>query len=356
MNARNVGRSQVLRIAVGALLSLSLGACGGGPNSSPTAGIVAPPGATASPQPGLAAADVNFVVPPTTAVHLIQSKNRRALYVSPATTNFTVVKDGAVAISQASAFANTSATTADGSMFTVTSTAQTAGQLVDVHFTTLPGTHTIGIVTTDDEPRPNLLSEGQATWILSAGDPPSNNQTLTLAGVAATGYIVCPTIAEIADPSGTCSNFANFSGGAFNLVAVAGDADGYPIYFQSGVAFDNGQVNVVETTAGGDILNITSSGPWSSPGSSLTVDGLSAGNAFSATCARVGTASLALAGTNGRGTVTGFNYSAFTLPPAASTLPQGPSVIANLAIPPNVQAMCSAGGTLTLVGVKRTRI
>jgi hypothetical protein len=345
--------STPMRVAFGAVLFLGFAACGGS-SSSPTAGIVAPPpAATASPQPGLATGDVNFVVPSTASVQLIRSKSRRALYVSPATTNFTIVEDGIVAVSLASAFADAVATGPDGTTFTITSTAQPTGQLVDVHFTTLPGTHTFAIVTTDSATKPNVLSEGQATWILSAGSPSSNNQALTLAGVVATGYIACPTLAEIGDPSDTCSNYANFYNGVFNLVAVAGDADGFPIYFQAGIGFDNGQVSIVETTAGSKILTINGGGPWSSPGTALTIDGLSAGNAFTVTCLKVGTATLALAGTNGKGTIAGINYGIYTLPAASSTLPHGPAVIADVSIPANLRAVCEADGTITLEGAKR---
>lgn len=340
-------------VVCGLLLGLGLAGCGGS-GSNPTAGIVAPPPvATASPQPGLAAGDVNFVVPPTASVQLIDSKSRKPLYVSPGTTNFTVVEDGVIAVSQASAFANSSATGPNGTTFTITSTAQATGQLVDVHFTTLPGTHSFAIVTTDNAAKPNVLSEGQATWVLSAGSPASNNQAFTLAGVAATGYIVCPTLLEIADPSDTCLDYANFANGRFDLVAVAGDADGYPIYSQSGIDFDNGQVGVVETTSGAKILTINNGGPWSSPGTALTIDGLSAGNSFTVTCSTVGTASLALAGTNGKGTVAGINYAVYTLPAASSTLPHGPATIANIAVPANLKAVCESDGTITLEGAKR---
>jgi hypothetical protein len=324
-------------------------ACGGGSGSGTGGGGAPPPGAAPTPTPiqsVQAAGDITFVVPPSSSAQLLEGANRHVSYVSPATIKFTLVEDGTVAVSQASAFSNSTVTAPNGSTFTISSTVETAGQLVDVHFVTLPGTHTFGIVATDGAAKPNVLSEGQSTWAVSAGSG-GNSHALTLAGVAATGYVVCPTLAEIANPDRTCSSYANFSDGTFHLVAVAGDADGFPIYSQPGVAFDNGQVDIVETTAGGNLLHITG-GPWSSPGSALNVDGLSAGNSFAVTCARVGTGTVALFGTNGKGTVTGIDYARFAFPPASSILPHGPGTVAKITVPADIKVECQSTGTVTV--------
>ncbi len=200
---------RVLRIAFGALVAVSIIACGGS-SSSPTAGIAAPPGPTTNPQPGLAAGDISFVVPPTTSVQLIQSTVAgRSTYRLPRQT-LPWWKTASSPFHRLRLLRTRPITASNGSTFTITQ-----------HERRQPGSSLTSIsprcparIPSGSSRRTTRLSrtcspKDKQSWVLSAGEPGEQQRALTLAGVAATGYIVCPTFAEIADPSGTCSDFAN---------------------------------------------------------------------------------------------------------------------------------------------------
>ena len=379
-----------MRIQSGlALLALvALSACGGGGGSTGTATLP-----NTNPQPNGAAravASISFNVAKadpgsnvgtstTTA-----SSARKPQYLSSATDKFAFMLDGKEVVADQEVVNFNNAGPAGNGTFTDAATGSTVTLSYDganpAYFTvgativTTPGTHKFGVVIKSGTPA-YVLSEGQGTYTLQptfTGQAPQALGALALTGAIGSGYIECDTWAQnVASPAGTCNSGENYSNGTYYFTAVAADFDGFPIVNQ-GIPFDNGGYSVVETDGNG-IVTLGYNGPFTAPGNNLTgpssgwVAGstFQYGNRFTATCNKVGTASLGLQLASGQGAaalspVDGYNYNG-ALPVATgyaqpsqtngSILPLGSKTSVSSGRLPqyNVTVNCSASGTLTLI-------
>jgi hypothetical protein len=251
---------------------------------------------------------------------------RKLKEISPATDKFALVLDGVEIVKDVEVANYNNAgtfTDANGDSVSLQFTGFASYFTVTAVITTTPGQHNFGVVLKSGTPA-YVLSEAQATYTLV---PTFNGQlaqtlgALTLNPALGSGYIECDTWAENSgSPAGSCNNGQNFIGGTYYLSAVAADYDGFPIVSQGSTAFDNGSYSVVETDGNG-IVTLGSNGPFSTPGSWLTGPSSSwvpgntfqYGNRFTATCNKVGTASLSLKLSTGQGgeslaPITGYNY------------------------------------------------
>ena len=363
------------------ITSLSLAACsGGGAGSSASSNSVLPVVSTSS--TAKAKASISFNVPLAnpgsnigTSSVSTQSIGRKLMEISPATDKFALVLDGVEIVKDVEvANYNNAGTFTDpvtGSTVSLQFTGYASYFTVTAVITTTPGSHTFGVVLKSGTPA-YVLSEAQASYTLV----PSFGSTQTLGALTlnpalGSGYIECDTFAENSGtPAGSCNNGQNFINGVYYLTAVAADYDGFPIVSQGSTAFDNGSYSVVETDGNG-IVTLGSNGPFSSPGSWLTGPSSSwvpgntfqYGNRFTATCNKVGTASLALQltaqayGNTPLSPVTGYSYNYINsysplangalLPLGSKTAAGGPGgVPANPQF--NVTVNCSAAATLPL--------
>jgi hypothetical protein len=196
--------------------------------------------------------------------------------------------------------------------------------VVDAAYTTIPGTHTLGVVQTNGACQPDtygrelcipntvgfVLAEGQTTLNLQPGTNPTT--TLTLQGVMQSAYLC----------DAACDGQAGVYTSGFNIQAFASDESGDAISYQSngGVAvpYDNGSFQLVETDGLG-IVTISNPGPFSVP-NATNADG---GENFTITCSQVGTTTVAaelLSSDQSQGSVSGFTYTAQNYPQAGSTL------------------------------------
>jgi len=255
-----------------------------------------------------------------------------------------------------------SATMPNGGTFSYTSTIVNNGSnvpyvQVNANYTTIPGSHTVGVVQTDGPCVPDqykrelcisntngfVLAEGQTTFMLDAGSNAPN--TLFLKGVIESAYL-CDAACD--GQAGTPD-----SNGFYSLIAYAADESGNTIYQQtdpgnnnSVVPFDNGPYAIVETD-GNNIVSLGGHlGPYGAPGNDDPNGPY--GEAFTAKCNSVGTATVAMqllrSGTS-TGSVNGYTYSAANYPQAGSIL----SVVGADEYFGNVLTMdCTASGSLII--------
>jgi hypothetical protein len=365
------------------ITSLSLAACGGGAQGGSSSSNSLLPSGPSTSSTAKSKASISFNVPKANPGNNIgtssvstQSIGRKLMEISPATDKFALVLDGNEIVSDVEVAnynnAGTFTDKATGSTVSLQFTGFASYFTVTAVITTTPGQHTFGVVLKSGTPA-YVLSEAQASYTLV----PSFGSTqtlgaLTLLPAMGTGYIECDTWAENSgSPAGSCNNGQNFIGGTYYLSAVAADYDGFPIVSQGSTAFDNGSYSVVETD-GNSIVQLGSNGPFSTPGSWLTgpssswVDSLDPsgvfqyGNRFTATCLKVGTASLALQLSPGQGgsplsPITGYNYTNLnSYSPLANgaLMPLGSKTAPTKNPQFNVTVNCSASANLPLQSLR----
>jgi hypothetical protein len=367
--------------------AMSLAACSGGGagSNSGSSNSLLPSGPSTS-STAKSKASISFNVPKanpgnnigTSSVSTQAVATRKPMEISPATDKFALMIDGVEIVKdvEVANYNNAGIVDANGNSVALAVTSFSSYFTVTATMTTTPGSHLFGVVLKSGNPA-YVLSEAQATYTLVptfSGQSAQTLGTLTLLPAMGSGYIECDTFAENSgSPAGSCNNGQNFINGVYYLTAVAADYDGFPIVSQGSTAFDNGSYSVVETDGNG-IVTLGSNGPFSSPGSWLTgpssswVDSLDPGatfqygNRFTATCNKVGTASLALQltaqiyGNAPLSPITGYNYNFInSYSPLANGafLPLGSKTTAGPGTIPanpqyNVTVNCSAVATLPL--------
>ena len=221
-----------------------------------------------------------------------------------------------------------------------------------VTYTTMPGTHTLGLVQTDGPCQADsygrescisgtngyVLAEGQEALNLQPGD--NGATTMILRGVMQSAYL-CDE---------NCDGHAgSYSANGYDIFVFVADESGDTIPFQKDansnpVPFDNGSYQVVEQD-GNNVVTISKPGPFSSPGTD-------AHNLYGVeehiACNKVGTTTVAaelLSTDPSVGSVTGFNYTANNYPAAGSVLS---SVGADQFYGNTLSVNCTATGSITV--------
>ncbi|MGZ3506041.1 MAG: hypothetical protein ACXWNJ_09270 [Vulcanimicrobiaceae bacterium] len=329
-------------------LMLTAACSGGGGSSSSGASVIPNPPPVSPGTQSVAKSSVSFRVPfaTHTAGRVPSSLGRKAgvkpMYVSPYSNGgLTVIFDGQTVVNAfavpldsngnpiAGSGPSGNATLPNGGTFSYTSTitVNSSGNgyvQLNANYTTIPGSHTIGVVQTDGPCVPDqygralcipntngfVLAEGQTTFTLNSGANAPN--TLFLRGVIQSAYL-CDAACD--GQAGTPD-----ANGVYHLTAYAADESGQSIYQQADgsgnvVPFDNGPYMIAETDANNIVTLSGSLGPHNAPGSDNPHGPY--GENFTIKCNSVGTTTVAMEfapGAPSAGTVTGFNYTANNYP------------------------------------------
>jgi len=312
--------------------AIVLASCGGGTTGATSAPV------PAQTSPALDATATITVLVPDSSDQVAQAHARTPLFISPGTDKISILVDGISIVSEAQIAKLRPA----DRLTSVTSTSVNGLLAVKIGFKTAAGKHTLGIVLNSNL-EDQVLSEGQTAVTVGHGDD-NDLGTLSLLGVAASGYIECATESQIA-AGNTCKNYANLNNGTYTFTAVAADYAGYPIFNEivnrQPLRFDNGAFSVTESDGKGIVSIAQPAGGFASPGSTLNnaagggapVTGLTYGNAFTVRCARPGTTLLSLQlGPNGgrpATPVTGYNYGPGSFPISRSDGTTGTATVSH---------------------------